>query len=243
MVENQWSSRAYKACQGCRRSRTRCDRKQPCQRCQQYSVNCIRDYTRRRTKSELRQEKADLEARNANASAVFDVLAQGKQTDSIISLLKFGTSLEDIAKSIEGNNEVISRLPIDAPTHQGQASYKSPAASSAGSLHRDDIFPVDPFWATAAEERKLAIGILGTEESSATFSKQTATQLNSAFPNIGPRDFEQVPGLKEKWAGANMMGRLATTSEFKGAGLFLLSKASSFMTGGNLVVDGGHTAW
>ena len=57
------------------------------------------------------------------------------------------------------------------------------------------------------------------------------------------KNFEEVPGLKEEWARANMMGRLATTSEFKGAGLFLLSKASSFMTGANLVVDGGHTAW
>lgn len=57
------------------------------------------------------------------------------------------------------------------------------------------------------------------------------------------KNFEEVPGLKEKWCRENMMGRLAETSEFKGAALFLLSKASSFMTGGNLVVDGGHTAW
>ncbi|KAK8079635.1 hypothetical protein PG997_007453 [Apiospora hydei] len=36
---------------------------------------------------------------------------------------------------------------------------------------------------------------------------------------------------------------LAETSEFKGAVLFLSSKASSFMTGGNLLIDGGHTQW
>lgn len=40
-----------------------------------------------------------------------------------------------------------------------------------------------------------------------------------------------------------MMGRLAQTSEFKGAALFLLSNASSFMTGSNIVIDGGYTAW
>lgn len=57
------------------------------------------------------------------------------------------------------------------------------------------------------------------------------------------KNFEEVPGLKEKWERENMMGRLAETSEFKGAALFLLSNASTFMTGGNLVIDGGHTAW
>ncbi|KAI1154711.1 short-chain dehydrogenase [Nemania diffusa] len=57
------------------------------------------------------------------------------------------------------------------------------------------------------------------------------------------KNFEEVPGLREKWEAANMMGRLAETTEFKGAALFLLSNASSFMTGNNLVVDGGHTSW
>ncbi|KAM0335089.1 hypothetical protein ACHAQA_000123 [Verticillium albo-atrum] len=57
------------------------------------------------------------------------------------------------------------------------------------------------------------------------------------------KNFEEVPGLKEKWESENMMGRLAETREFKGAALFLLSNASSFMTGSNLVMDGGHTAW
>ena len=57
------------------------------------------------------------------------------------------------------------------------------------------------------------------------------------------KNFEEVPGLRETWESANMMGRLAETTEFKGAALFLLSNASSFMTGGNLVMDGGHTAW
>ncbi|KAI0802366.1 short-chain dehydrogenase [Xylaria sp. FL0064] len=57
------------------------------------------------------------------------------------------------------------------------------------------------------------------------------------------KNFEEVPGLREKWEAENMMGRLAETTEFKGAALFLLSKASSFMTGNNLVIDGGHTSW
>ncbi|KAM0665731.1 hypothetical protein ACQRIU_005992 [Beauveria bassiana] len=55
--------------------------------------------------------------------------------------------------------------------------------------------------------------------------------------------FAKDPGMKKKWIAENMMGRLATTGELKGAALFLMSSASSFMTGNNLVIDGGHTAW
>lgn len=51
------------------------------------------------------------------------------------------------------------------------------------------------------------------------------------------------PDTEEKWVAENMMHRLGDPAEFKSAGLFLLSRASSFMTGNNLVIDGGHTAW
>ncbi|EPS32732.1 hypothetical protein POX_d05112 [Penicillium oxalicum] len=55
--------------------------------------------------------------------------------------------------------------------------------------------------------------------------------------------FRKNPGARAIWEAENMLGRLAMPEEFRGAAMFCLSDASSFMTGSTLVIDGGHTAW
>ena len=55
--------------------------------------------------------------------------------------------------------------------------------------------------------------------------------------------FEQHPERRRDWSTENMLGRLSKPREYRGAAVFLISDASSFMTGGDLRMDGGHASW
>ncbi|KUL82679.1 hypothetical protein ZTR_09438 [Talaromyces verruculosus] len=55
--------------------------------------------------------------------------------------------------------------------------------------------------------------------------------------------FVQFPERREEWPKQNMLGRLSRPEEYRGAAVFLISDASSFMTGSDLRMDGGHAAW
>jgi len=53
----------------------------------------------------------------------------------------------------------------------------------------------------------------------------------------------RVRGLTDEWAKQNMLGRISQPEEYRAPVLFLLGEGSSYMTGADLRVDGGHCAW
>jgi len=80
------------------------------------------------------------------------------------------------------------------------------------------------------------------------FTKYLATywagkniRVNSLSP-AGVYD-GQPPEFVKRLSNLIPMGRMADRDEYKAAVVFLVSDASSFMTGTNLIVDGGRTCW
>ena len=60
----------------------------------------------------------------------------------------------------------------------------------------------------------------------------------------GPFPSERAPAeMVERLCTKSPMERMGTPDELKGALLLLASNAGSYITGQNLVVDGGWTAW
>ena len=73
-------------------------------------------------------------------------------------------------------------------------------------------------------------------------------RINSVSPGytataILDQVIEQQPEWTQTWFRETPMGRPAQTREVAAVVRFLASDASSFMTGSNVVVDGGYTCW
>ena len=84
-------------------------------------------------------------------------------------------------------------------------------------------------------------GLVGLTKYLSTYLAEYGIRVNTLSP--GSIENEQDAEFLDNLRNRIPMGRLANVEEYKGAIQFLASDASSYMTGQNLIIDGGRTTW
>jgi len=101
----------------------------------------------------------------------------------------------------------------------------------------DGVAPASP-----VAYHTLKGGLIQMTRHLAVYWAKDRVRVNSLSPGPFPPD-RIAPELVERLSSKSPMGRMGRPEELKGAVVFLASPASSYMTGQNLIIDGGWTAW
>lgn len=145
-------------------------------------------------------------------------------TGAFICCQVFGSYMASLGRGVILN--IASDLAVIAPD---QRIYKR-------ENRQDGEQPVKPVTYSVVKS-----GLLGLTRYLATYWADKNVRVNALSPG-GVYD-KQPDDFVQRLTNLIPMGRMANKEEYQAAVLFLVSEASSYMTGTNVVIDGGRTCW
>ena len=159
---------------------------------------------------------------------------------------------EEVFREVVDTNLVGTFLCCQAVGARMVAAGKSGSIINVGSIY-GMLSPIQDIYKYKEERTGIPFikpvaysaaksGIYNLTRYLATYWGKKGIRVNTLTPAGVWRDTQDETFIAN-FTARMPMGRMSQENEYNGAVIFLASNASSFMTGANLVIDGGWTAW
>ena len=124
---------------------------------------------------------------------------------------------------------------------QGHGSIVNVASEAGVAAHDHRVYQSPGRYKSPAYTASKA-AVIGLTRQWAARVGEHGVRVNSFSPG-GVYNPAMPEEFVKRFGAMNMLGRMAQPGEYNATMIYLLSDASSFMTGTNVVMDGGKTAW
>ncbi|HEX7746385.1 MAG TPA: SDR family oxidoreductase [Micromonosporaceae bacterium] len=195
----------------------------------------------------------DIASRDSIQRCFADTADRFGRLDVLVNNAVFGAanSLEEMTddewgRGIDGTlNSVFRCISAVVPMMGQRGGTILNVASMYGFVSPDPrAYAAAPQFANPPSYGAAKAGVIQLTRYAAAHLARYGIRANAVSPGPFPSErVQQSAAFVRELAGRTALGRIGRPEELKGAVLFLCSDASSYVTGHNLVVDGGWTAW